>query len=73
MEYALYRTMADNLNKNGAFKECLGQNVFKHIVLGLNYLHQLKYAYRDLKLENIFVWRNGIPKLADFTLAKKKL
>ena len=41
------------------------------MALGLNYLHQHKYAYRDFKLENILVGRNGIPKLADFTLEKK--
>ena len=41
------------------------------MALGLNYLYQHKYAYRDLKLENILDGRNGIPKLADFTLEKK--
>ena len=71
MKFAPYGTMADILNKNGAFKKRLGQNVFKHMALGLNYLYQHKYAYRDLNLENILVGRNGISKLADFMLAKK--
>ena len=32
MEFAHYSTMSDILDKNGAFKEPIGQNIFKHII-----------------------------------------
>lgn len=39
-------------------------------VLGLEYLHSQNILYRDLKTENILVFKNGYAKLSDFGLAK---
>lgn len=39
-------------------------------VLGLEYLHNQNILYRDLKTENILVFKNGYAKLSDFGLAK---
>ena len=41
------------------------------IVLALEYLHQQKIAYRDLKPENLLIGADGHIKLTDFGFAKK--
>ncbi|EAX90148.1 AGC family protein kinase [Trichomonas vaginalis G3] len=43
------------------------------ISLGLEHLHSQGIIYRDLKLENVLVCKNGHIKLSDFGLAKKLL
>lgn len=40
------------------------------IVLALEYLHENKVVYRDLKPENVLIDQQGYPKLGDFGFAK---
>ena len=40
------------------------------IVFVLSYLHSKNIVYRNLKLENVFINKNGYIKVADFELAK---
>ncbi|KAK8896146.1 hypothetical protein M9Y10_014039 [Tritrichomonas musculus] len=44
--------------------------IFKQILIGLQYIHSLNVAHRDLKLENILVGQYGQIKIADFGLSK---
>lgn len=41
------------------------KDIFKHLLLGLNFIHQNNIVHRDIKLENI-VLDNGYPKYIDF-------
>ena len=40
------------------------------IMLAVQYLHQRKFVYRDIKPENIMVLENGYIKIIDFGTAK---
>jgi serine/threonine protein kinase len=42
------------------------------ILYGLSYLHSRGIVHRDMKLENILIGNDGLPRIADFGLSNKK-
>lgn len=77
MEYVENGTFADLLSKKGVFSEKVGKKLFTGIMSGLNYMHSLSIAHRDLKLENLLLNGEYIGKISDFSLSiiwdRKKL
>ena len=43
---------------------------FHQLLLGVQYLHMLGFAHRDLKLENLLLAKDGTLKIADFVVTK---
>lgn len=41
------------------------------VVFAIGHLHEKDYAYRDIKLENIIIDKDGYIKLIDFGMVKK--
>lgn len=46
------------------------KNIFRDISNGLNYLHNLNIAHRDLKCENILIFKNNVAALSDFGFSR---
>merc|ERR1711917_849 len=59
----------------GARKAYLSHNYscryFYNLITGLNYLHSIQIAHRDIKCENCLIGMDGTLKLGDFGLARK--
>lgn len=59
-----------HLRNHGKFSEDEARFYICEILLALNHIHKTKCIYRDLKLENILLDKDGHIRLTDFGLSK---
>lgn len=69
MEYASVGTLANYLSLHSPLAEREILVIFKQITNGLRYLHSKSIIHLDLKMENIFLTREGLVKIGDFGIA----
>jgi len=70
MEYCHNGDLSHYLSPAPFVEEQKAKELFKIILKGVNECHQLGICHRDLKMENIFVDKNGELKIADFGVSE---
>uniref|UniRef100_A0A1A9X1H9 non-specific serine/threonine protein kinase n=1 Tax=Glossina brevipalpis TaxID=37001 RepID=A0A1A9X1H9_9MUSC len=70
LDYVNGGELFTHLDKVGHFPEATVKIYIAEVVLALEHLHKLGIIYRDIKLENILLDRQGHIVLADFGLSK---
>ncbi|MCH7989911.1 MAG: serine/threonine protein kinase, partial [Planctomycetes bacterium] len=71
MEYIAGRSLQQLINQEGALTPVRATALAAQIAEGLSAAHQAGVIHRDLKPDNVLMTRKGIPKIADFGLAKR--
>ena len=70
MDYIKGKELFDVIRDIGLLNKFQTQFYSASIMLAVQYLHERKFVYRDIKPENIMVLGNGFIKLIDFGTAK---
>ena len=55
---------------SGQLEKAEGDCLFKQLMRGVNYIHEMGIAHRDLKAENLLLSPNGCLKISDFGSAE---
>ncbi len=71
MEYVVGGEIFSYLRRAGQFSADVARFYISTIVLAIEYLHNNRVVYRDLKPENLLIDSNGYTKITDFGFAKE--
>lgn len=71
LEYADGQDLSKYMEKNPKMSKNQILNIFSQIIFGLSYIHSKKIIHRDLKCENIFLFKNELVKIGDFGVSKE--
>lgn len=60
-------------HKEVILTKSLRKTIFYQIVKGIKEIHSQGILHRDIKPDNIFLMRNGLINIGDFSLSRHKL
>lgn len=63
--------LSEILIVRGKLSESTARFVVAQLILAIQYLHQNRILYRDMKPENILIGNDGYIRLTDFGLSKE--
>lgn len=70
MDYCSMGDLHNVISQHGKIAENQARTIFSQIASGVDYLHKMGIAHRDLKLENILMDENMCPRICDFGFSK---
>lgn len=70
MEYAHCGSLLDLMSTKHALSEKEACNFFRQLLNALDFCHSKYVAHRDLKLENLLLFRGNCLKIGDFGFAR---
>lgn len=69
LEYASNGSLFEYLQNNQRLSDKQIAFIYKEICKSIEHLHEYNFLHRDIKLENVLLDSNYVPKLADFGFA----
>lgn len=66
MEYAEKGDVLKMIQQHGHIQEDKCKKMFRDVIKGVKYLHDMDIAHRDLKCENILIFKNNRAVVSDF-------
>ncbi|MDQ3328766.1 MAG: protein kinase, partial [Chloroflexota bacterium] len=70
MEYVSGRNLKEAINADAPFEAAQAVGMLGPILSGLGAAHEAGLVHRDMKPQNVLVGPDGVPKIADFGIAK---
>lgn len=70
MQYAERGDVLQYIHRCTFIPECIAKRIFYDISNGLKYMHDMNIAHRDLKCENILIFKNNVAALSDFGFSR---
>lgn len=70
MQYAERGDVLSYINRCIFIPEGIAKRIFYDISSGLEYMHDMNIAHRDLKCENILIFKNNVAALSDFGFSR---
>jgi len=73
MELAEKGDLLSFIQKNGAIRESQGREWMIQLINAVAYLHSHKIAHRDLKAENVLLFKENVVKITDYGFCKQSI
>ncbi|OHT00183.1 CAMK family protein kinase [Tritrichomonas foetus] len=71
LEYADAKDVNHYVQRHPTIPEDRVLQIFSQVILGISYLHSQNILHRDIKIANIFLFKNGLVKIGDFGISRE--